>query len=190
MAHEFAPASGVFLSRDALNDAGSYVPAKWYAHSKLCNVLFAQELSARVRAKNIYVNALNPGGVATQLVQHTMTQIQGWLAFSSHVQRAIAWAQRWVFDTFLWHAEEAALTQLWLATGAEVEDGEGLHGRYAVPLARLSWPSALLWHGHARNVGMQKALWAFTEDVTGTGPRAVAEGLAANEANDGGKEEL
>ena len=55
---------GVKLNVESLNDEGSYNSIAAYGQSKLCNVLFAQELHKRLRqdgVDNVFVNSLNPG---------------------------------------------------------------------------------------------------------------------------------
>lgn len=55
---------GVRLSLEALNDESKYNPIMGYGQSKLCNVLFAQELHRLLREEgvdNVFVNSLNPG---------------------------------------------------------------------------------------------------------------------------------
>merc|ERR1712232_349346 len=62
---------GVHLTLDEINSQENYDSILWYGQSKLCNVLFAQELSQKFKKEGhkIYVNSLNPGAVNTELVR-------------------------------------------------------------------------------------------------------------------------
>ena len=46
-----------------------YSPQAWYAQSKLANLLFSQELDARLHAKGVSANAVNPGAVQGELLR-------------------------------------------------------------------------------------------------------------------------
>lgn len=50
---------------DRLNDIKYWYPLFLYANSKLCLVLFAHELTKRLKEPNIVVNCLDPGAVGT-----------------------------------------------------------------------------------------------------------------------------
>jgi WW domain-containing oxidoreductase len=67
-AHRRAPAAGVEL--DNLSGARGYHPWKAYGQSKLCNLLFARELSRRLPQPGQTANALHPGVIVTNLNRH------------------------------------------------------------------------------------------------------------------------
>jgi len=80
---------------------------KCSGQSKLANVLFAQELSARVKDKNILVNSVHPGGVNTELGRHIELALASVLPTSA-AQKIKAW-----WSVAGWHPRHAALTQLY-----------------------------------------------------------------------------
>ncbi len=53
-----------------LKESASYRPMTAYAQSKLANILFATELSRRLRGSGINVYAVHPGVVSTELERH------------------------------------------------------------------------------------------------------------------------
>jgi NAD(P)-dependent dehydrogenase (short-subunit alcohol dehydrogenase family) len=60
-----APAVGIMF--DNLDGSRSYSPQVFYGQSKLANVLYAKELSCRLSARGIAVNAVDPGASRTDL---------------------------------------------------------------------------------------------------------------------------
>jgi WW domain-containing oxidoreductase len=58
-----APAAGIMF--DNLDGRRSYSPQTFYAQSKLANALYAKELSCRLSARGIAVNAVDPGAART-----------------------------------------------------------------------------------------------------------------------------
>ncbi|KAG9404581.1 hypothetical protein AC1031_004782 [Aphanomyces cochlioides] len=71
-AHTWAPSVGINF--DTINDSGAYSRWTWYGQSKLANILFARELSRRLEergVRNVYVNALHPGFIQSELMRHT-----------------------------------------------------------------------------------------------------------------------
>lgn len=106
-----------------------------YARSKLCNVLFAVELAARLAGTGATANALHPGVVGTKLLR---------AGFAMDGPDTPA---------------QGAATSVWLAASPEVE---GVTGRYfvrkkQVPASRLSRDAALrqaLWAASERLAGI------------------------------------
>ena len=78
-----------------------------YAVSKLANVLFAQELARREPADELFVAALHPGVIA------------------SDVWRRIPWPVRPIMKRFMKSTAEGAETSLLLATSSDVLDHRG-----------------------------------------------------------------
>ena len=52
---------GILGSIEEMNDEQRYDDLSAYGQSKLANVLFTQELAARVKGDNVLVNAIHPG---------------------------------------------------------------------------------------------------------------------------------
>lgn len=63
-----------------INDSDSYDRRKAYSDSKLANLLFTYALADRLKASGITVNAVNPGGVLTNLGKNN-----GYFAWSKHI---------------------------------------------------------------------------------------------------------
>jgi NAD(P)-dependent dehydrogenase (short-subunit alcohol dehydrogenase family) len=78
-----------------------------YAVSKLCNVLFAQELARRVPAAQLSATALHPGVIA------------------SDIWRRIPGPARWLVTRFMKSTEEGAATSLYCATSPDLVGQSG-----------------------------------------------------------------
>jgi len=142
--HKLAPTGGVDF--EFINDEEKYKPWIAYGRSKLCNVLFTLELAKRLKDKNIYVNVLHTGFVATELMRH-MTELYG---------SAAAWLSK-VATVFAKSPEDGALTQLYLATSPDVEE-QNIRGQYYVPTAKHSTTSRF-----GRDEELAAKLWEFSE---------------------------
>eukprot|EP00927_Polykrikos_kofoidii_P053179 TRINITY_DN4743_c0_g1_i1.p1 TRINITY_DN4743_c0_g1~~TRINITY_DN4743_c0_g1_i1.p1 ORF type:complete len:372 (-),score=45.22 TRINITY_DN4743_c0_g1_i1:324-1439(-) len=149
-AHYDSYVEGIKSSIESMNDETTYHKKKAYGQSKLANVLFAQELSERVKAKGILVNSIHPGGVDTELGRHMLAPIS---RFSPRAAQAL----RNQLSGFVWHPREASLTQLFAAVGPKLRDGK-ITGKYFHPIARENRPDL-----HAFNMTLQKNLWSMTE---------------------------
>ncbi len=141
-AHKFV--SGLSLDPPT---AESYSGMKAYGNSKLANILFARALQRRIGVEHrIYVNAIHPGAVATNIVQKTY---------------APEWLKS-ILNTILpWLAQtpaHGALTQLYAATSAEIEERDH-RGHYFVPVARHQprLPE------YAQDQAGEERLWEWTE---------------------------
>jgi len=100
------------INFDDLHGEQGYGGWKAYAQSKLANVLFSYELSRRVHGMNLSVNAMHPGGVATN--------------FFNNIKGPIGAVTR-LFAPLMRTPEQGADTVVWLASSPEVE---GVAGRY------------------------------------------------------------
>jgi len=146
---------GVRLSIDALNDESRYSRRLAYGQSKLANVLFSQELASRVREKGILVNAIHPGAVETELTRHAVTFIGKFVG-----DKVAELIHDYVFPKAgrgMWHAKDAALTQVYAAVSEKLKK-EKITGKYFHPIARQNKP-----HVHAFNNTLQTGLWEMTE---------------------------
>jgi retinol dehydrogenase 12 len=79
-----------------------------YAVSKLCNVLFTQELARRMQGTGVTTYALHPGTVA------------------SDIWRRVPWPIRQIITSRMISTEEGARTSLYCATSDEVAQHSGL----------------------------------------------------------------
>jgi NAD(P)-dependent dehydrogenase (short-subunit alcohol dehydrogenase family) len=88
-----------------------------YAVSKLCNVLFAQELARRTEDTGVRSYALHPGVVA------------------SDIWRRVPWPVRPLLTRRMLSVEEGAATSLYCATSPEVASDSGLFYDKCAPRA-------------------------------------------------------
>jgi NAD(P)-dependent dehydrogenase (short-subunit alcohol dehydrogenase family) len=94
-----------------------YDPFGAYGQSKTANVLFAVEATRRWAGDGITANALNPGGIATELQRH--------VGGAEYMQRAAERFRR--AGRTLKTVEQGAATSVLLATSPQLE---GIGGRY------------------------------------------------------------
>jgi NAD(P)-dependent dehydrogenase (short-subunit alcohol dehydrogenase family) len=93
---------------DALRQRGrGLTGTPQYAVSKLCNVLFTQELARRMAGTGVTTYALHPGVVA------------------SDIWRRVPWPFRQLIKSRMISTEEGARTSLYCATSAEVAQASG-----------------------------------------------------------------
>ena len=107
--------SGSKINFDDLQSTNGYVGKQAYAQSKLANILFTYELSRRLEGTRITVNALQPGGVATNFCKNN-----GWVSWIKHISAHLMAGN-------LVGPAEGAKTSTYLATSPEVE---GVSGKY------------------------------------------------------------
>lgn len=126
------------LDFENLADYGSvglYSPFIAYAHSKLANVLFTNELAARTKNTGITVNSLAPGMIATEIT------------------RQAPWLIQKTFSVFGQTPEKGAETTLYLALSPHVEN---VTGRY-FQNKKIGFTSPA-----ARNVENARKLWEIS----------------------------
>jgi retinol dehydrogenase-12 len=110
-----------------------------YAVSKLCNLLFAQELARRVDHGSVTAYALHPGLVA------------------SDIWRRVPWPARPILKARMISTDQGAVTSVYCATSPAVASASGLYydkcavrapSRVATPeLAELLWKNSAEWTG-------------------------------------------
>jgi NAD(P)-dependent dehydrogenase (short-subunit alcohol dehydrogenase family) len=159
---ESAPSRIVVVSSDAhrfvssltLDPPGpaSYSAMKAYGNSKLANILFTRALQRRIGTSDrIFVNAIHPGAVATNIVDKTAAP--GWL------KSAAVFILPWLAQS----STRGALTQLYAAASPEVEE-QGHRGQYFVPVARLQKQLP----AYAEDEAAEERLWEWTEQTIKT----------------------
>lgn len=172
----FAGDTEDFLQK--LNDKSKYGGLDHYNHSKLCNILFAQEFHDRLRAqgvKHVFVNSVHPGGVATQLPKHSAPS---WIPWEKAVKFAADYG-------CLWSPEVASLTQVFTAVSPEIIDSE-ISRKFFVPIAREATPDSC-----TSNVQLQKKLWKYSEGlVKKFETEDLMDSIDLNETNSKEDEEL
>lgn len=131
------------LNFDDLNFEKSYFGFAAYARSKLANILFTYELARRLEGSEVTVNALHPGGVATNIFS-TDFSIFGPLL-------------KGIVSLFTLTPTQGADNTIYLASAPEVESVTGKYfvKRDAVPSSPLSYDEDLA-----------KRLWEVSEKLT------------------------
>ena len=96
---------------DDLQAEQGYEPKQVYSRSKLANILFTYELARRLRGTRVTANSLNPGVVATRMLDDYMGLTSG----------------AGLVSTFGAKPEEGAETSIYLASSPEVEGVTGMY---------------------------------------------------------------
>lgn len=142
--HAIGVPGGLIFDQQKLEQQGTW---KRYGQSKLCNLLFARELSQRY--PTITSVSLHPGVIFTDLFQSLRANV---------FLKAGLWLYGLFFFLIPGHyksTEGGALNQTWAATTPK----ENLvNGAYYKPVGVKSEGSKA-----ARDAGLQKKLWEYTE---------------------------
>ncbi len=126
---------------DALGRRGSFTGQREYAVSKLCNVLFAQELGRRLPGTGVTACALHPGVVA------------------SDIWRRVPWPARELIKRRMLTPEQGAVTSVYCATSPGPQSQTGLY--YDKCAVRAPSPVATPELG--------ELLWKYSAEWTGLG---------------------
>ncbi|KAJ3332290.1 hypothetical protein HDU76_000718 [Blyttiomyces sp. JEL0837] len=148
------------IAFDKINDTTSYKPFTAYGQSKLANILFVKELNARLAARGVsqvYVNAVHPGVIYTDLLRHVAPNV-----FIKGILRVY-----YTFNPAVIDANKGASTSLYCATDNEIVE-KNYKGEYFIPVAELSKPTI----PQGTDMNLAKTLWEFTEKL-------IAEKLSA-----------
>jgi WW domain-containing oxidoreductase len=139
-AHTAAPKVGIDF--DNLSGQRGYDPWAAYGQSKLANLLFAKELSKRLRGTGKTANAVHPGVIKTNLARSMSPVVR----FALGVAEPLA----------LKSVGEGAATQCYVATRPELA---GVTGEYFVD-CNIGQASAL-----AQDAALSARLWAESESI-------------------------
>src|SRR5262249_19005577 len=131
---------GKIVWEDLQFENRKYAGVAAYNQSKLANVLFANALARRLADKNISVNSLHPGVVATELTR----ELPGFL--------------RALWNFFLLPPAQGAQTSLHVALA---DEGAEVSGAYFDKSRRKKASRAAL------DEAAQEKLWALSEDLLG-----------------------
>ncbi|CAL9203860.1 short-chain dehydrogenase TIC 32, chloroplastic [Musa acuminata AAA Group] len=145
---------GSCFNLDKINDQSKYKPFIAYAHSKLANILHANELSKHLQEEgsNVTVNSLHPGVIFTNLARHiemNPTLMKSLAALAKPILKSIP---------------EGAATTCYLALHPQVKD---VTGKYFAD-CNEAMPS-----GKARDEILGKTLWEFSEELVKRRSRPV-----------------
>ena len=115
-----------------------------YCQSKLMTIILTKELAKRLEGTNVTVNALHPGGVATNLG-----------ISDNNLFYKMAWKLQ---SLFMISAKKGAETSIYLASSLDVT---GISGKY--------WSSKKLRKNNpkADKAGVGERLWGLSEKITG-----------------------
>jgi NAD(P)-dependent dehydrogenase (short-subunit alcohol dehydrogenase family) len=123
-----------------LQPTDDWQSARIYSLAKLYNILFTRELAKRLEADKIVANALHPGIVNTNFVNHCEARIK------AHISSANPTSP-----------QEGADTLIWLATAPEAGNLTGLYFHQREPVALT---------GQANDDTAARRLWEESEKLT------------------------
>lgn len=135
---------------DDLDMMKRYSVVRGYSRAKLCNLLFAAELSRRLSGTGITINCAHPGAVVTNIG----AKRQDGKAGMSQVRVAAGRLLRGVIKT----AEQGAQTAIYVATS---DACTGVTGGYFAN-CRPAKASA-----RASDMALAQGLWRVSEEITG-----------------------
>lgn len=152
-----------------LNGARAQDPSL-YAQTKLAQILWTQELTARLDAEDIntnqsnpnsiiYANAGNPGAVATHIWHtHKGLTMSLWARFCKYLAR--------LHQSLFWTAEEGALTLLYLGTAVDGLQNKNVRGQYFHPQSTRMEPPKLFWRDNKKRTKvLQEKMWEFLDEL-------------------------
>jgi NAD(P)-dependent dehydrogenase (short-subunit alcohol dehydrogenase family) len=134
---------------DDLQSTRSYNGMRVYGQSKLDNLLFTYELARRLQGTGVTVNALHPGGVATNM-GHDQTGL---------VERLLGMTLRRLGQT----PENGARTSIYLASSPAVAN---VTGKYFIRSKPRRSSAA------SYDVAAQQKLWQISAELTGIANQA------------------
>ncbi|KAJ3122126.1 hypothetical protein HK098_003105 [Nowakowskiella sp. JEL0407] len=150
--HRMCPPSGIAF--ESINDENALSSWQRYGQSKLANILFTKSLAEKLAGKQVFVNAVHPGVVSTELARGPIAEqeknptiLMGILKFFLPV-----------FRSFLLTPEQGALTQLYAATSNDIVV-KNYSGEYFIPFGELSKPRVAV----AESKELRDKLWEFSE---------------------------
>ena len=119
-----------------------YNPHKAYGHSKLANLLFANELARRFESTSQTANAVHPGVIRTNLLRH----------YNPVLKHGSVVLEKLFFK----NVRQGAATQVYVSTHPDLQ---GASGEY-YSNCNLKEPSK-----HGKDQLMAKKLWDFSEKI-------------------------
>ena len=132
----------LYFAKNTIKSRRPYIGLATYADSKLANIYFTQELAERLVGTSTTVNALHPGGVASNIWPDSKGII-------GMIRRRIIKNMK--------TPEQGASTSVYLCSSPEVK---GISGKYFYKKKVLST------HKRAQNASIQKQLWQVSSACT------------------------
>ncbi len=131
------------FSGDAIKERRPYLGLPTYADSKLANIYFTQELAELLEGSGVTVNALHPGGVASNIWPDSKGLVG---MIRRHIVKNLK------------SPEKGASTSVYLCSSPEVE---GITGKYFYKKNQIR-P-----HKRAQDLSIQRQLWKVSAVCTG-----------------------
>ena len=131
---------------DDLTSPKNYNRSLVYGRSKLANILFTYQLSQKLNGQNITVNALHPGGVASNFAKN-----EGLVRWIKHISY-------YLLKRNLLTPKQGAETVVYLASAREVE---GITGKYFYKKKEKKSSD------ESYNIEKAKQLWELSEKLCG-----------------------
>ncbi|KAI8802209.1 hypothetical protein BJ742DRAFT_833843 [Cladochytrium replicatum] len=148
--HQHAPSCGIKM--ELLNDPARYNATTRYSETKVANILFTRSLQKKLDENgkgHIYVNAVHPGVVRTELTRFTLVGQKNTLG-------AIVSA---IYNSLIISVEKGAITQTYVATSQEISE-QKIKAKYFVPYATMERPTAI-----SLTDELASECWTWTEKV-------------------------
>lgn len=136
---------------DIVERKKSYAGMAAYGESKLCNIMFSNELARRLDGTGVTVNSLHPGVIAS--------------GFGTNNKGVFGWATKHLSPLFLTSPAKGAATSVYLCSSPEVA---GTTGRYFKDKQETKTTRFAVDEAGARK------LWALSEEVVARSAHKVA----------------
>jgi len=137
-----------------------------YPQSKLAQILWAKELTARLDAEVqdnnpnsiVYVNAANPGYVASDIWKD-----KEWEPLLTQ-ESVVKFVHR-CFQSLFWTSKEGALTMIYLGTAVEKLQKDNIRGQYFHPQSKLMKDHEFAKDNDHETKILQEKLWKFLDEL-------------------------
>lgn len=133
-----------------INAERAYYDLQTYSNSKLCNVLFSNELARRLENTTVSVNSLHPGHIRTNIYKNRGGLIEIIMNF--------------VLSTWFKNAVEGAQTSIYVAVSEECDE---VTGKYFVDCSEARMSSKAL------DKELAAKLWKFSEELVKLKPHEI-----------------
>lgn len=106
------------INFDDINSEKSYEPFRAYSQSKLANILFTRQLAQLLKGTDVYVYAIHPGIVNTEIMRH--------MSFYNSITAFIIKPILWIF---LMTASHSSHSILYYALSPHIQNNS-FNGKY------------------------------------------------------------